>query len=258
MNPLFLAIPSKIIAATFLLAFTYTTFADVVTLTNKSGKSASFTLIDLKDGLVDVKLSTGRPYQLKLEDLDEPSQKLVNDWVANGGNLSKEIEIKFSSGKRSGISKNENYDDKVYNFSPTITLKNTSMSKTTDKLKIYFAMLGRPVNNTSNVSVKWMEIKDCPAIEPAKEITNKITSFRWEYDNRGYAKYGSRYLGYLAVIKNSKGEIVASKTLPESAGSRLVEHINTMRTGDLYDKQAKVVSKGSYYYMNGKRAGRNR
>jgi len=222
-----------------------------VTLTNKEGKGGSFTLISLNEGTIEVTAADRKSYQLKLADLDEASNKAIQKWVAEGGNLSRKIEIAYNSGKRASVSKNEGYDDKAYVFNPEVILKNNSQAKDTSPLRISIALLGRPVQESTAVSVKWVELADCTAIEPMQEKTIKFSNVQWEYDNRGYAQYGSRYLGYLVVVKSKTGKILASKSLPEKTGERLLPMMDQILINDKYDKYGTRTIQGHYYYFQG-------
>jgi len=227
--------------------------AKEVTLTSKDGKSGTFTLISLDNGSLTVSSANGKSYQLKLTDLDAASNQAVQAWIAEGGNLSRKIEIEYNSGKRASISKNEGYDDKAYVFNPEIILKNKSNTQETPPLRLTVALLGRPVGSLTNISVKWLELRDSPAISPMQESTAKFSTVNWEYDNRGTAQYGSRYLGYIAVVQTKSGEVLASRCVPEKTGERLMPYINKMLTNDNYDKNAQLIHEGTNYTFNGTR-----
>ncbi|MGJ8671475.1 MAG: hypothetical protein ACSHX2_00860 [Rubritalea sp.] len=214
-----------------------------VTLTNKSGKSLKAYLIaaDSKNVTVKVADSRGQEFTLPLKSLSAASVKKIKAWKTKGGGLSADYEISFKSGKVSAHSKNEDYDDRTLKLTPEATLKNTDYRLKTGKQQVTLLLFGKSVTDSRAYYVFLNETKSIGEIESLEELLVKFSDVRIDYDDRGYAKYGSRYHGYAVLVHDGKGALLAIKTVPSTLEKHGLDLLKLKARG-YYDRSMQEYS----------------
>lgn len=197
-----------------------TSFAESepVELVDKSGTRLTARLIS-SDGktLKVLRESDKKSFAVPMERLDEASSKRVKEWIDAGGNLSEVFEIDFASQRNRKNTVTDDFDDKRVNMEPVITLKNPDPMNTTQEGTVSVIIFGRPISDTSNLYVFKSESFDLKKIAPLGSVKFQAGIISEPYDDRGYAKFGSRYLGYAVLIHNKeKTRIYSSKSVPDA------------------------------------------
>ena len=156
--------------------------AQLTTLTDTQGRSISVQLIDATDKVVKCKISGhGAIHTIELEKLDEPSEKIVKDWLATGANLTSKLTV-FSVDIRK-----ETLSSIRRKITPTIKLKNLNLNQYSKPgvLHLYLDIDTKvPYNESSFRSSPSQETSkvfkyDVPSIAPNKSIV--ITATPVEY-----------------------------------------------------------------------------
>ncbi|MBK1792399.1 hypothetical protein [Persicirhabdus sediminis] len=214
--------------------------SDSIQLKNKEGKSVHVTLVKLEHGTVYFKFN-GKTGKYKLTDLHEDSQKEVKKWKENGGGGSTSISITFASGKKNRGDNLGDFDDRKFYIAPTINYQNTDTQLTTSQLKSHVVLLGRPVNNKSLYHVLKVQ-KD--EIKPIQARSNKEISVKpitVQYDDRGYATFGSKYIGYAILLTDKNNNIIASKSVPSTLADKFGPLLIDVKQDKFYDKYLELV-----------------
>lgn len=190
-------------------------------LTNSQGQSIKVKLVGFEDGVVDILLLKNRKTsKLKMIDIDETSQEIVNKWVKEGGHLSTRFEIDYSSGKSDRAKYRAYYNERrSVKLEPRVTIKNGFGSKHTRPVKMTVLVLARPVRDKSDLYVLAKERFDIPSLAPHKSTTVALKEVETEYDESNYYKQGYKYVGY-AVFLESNDEVVATKYTPATVESK--------------------------------------
>lgn len=190
--------------------------AEMVTLTDKSGNSIEVRLITGDDSSVTVKrLSDRKEFAIPLDRLDDVSKERVQLWLAKGGGLAKKFEIEVDTGKNRRTTGQEDFDDKRVNLDPVVTITNehTKMPSVPAKLTVVF--FGRPIADTSALYVFKTMTFDLPKLGPGESKEFKVGKISSAYDDRGYAKFGARYGGYVVVVHDEAGaKSFAARSVP--------------------------------------------
>ena len=199
-----------------------------VSLTNIAGRTIEVQLLKATGTEVEFRISGGRKkHTLKLSDLDQASRTKIQKWQSDGGGSSTDLDITFTSGKSSRVSKREQYDDKTLRLRPTVTIKNSDNLASTRKLSMTLLLLGRPVLDSSLYYVFSKDVKTTDKIAPGDSFFTECSDVKVEYDNKGSAQFGAKYYGYVIMVQDPDGVIVASKSIPSSLftkhGKKLLE-----------------------------------
>jgi hypothetical protein len=232
---------SSLAAAVFALAGTVQ--AREVLLRNTDGKSLSARLMNLEgDKLSVMRESDKKIFSLALSQLDEASRNRVDEWIKDGGNLSEQYEIEVSTAKSNKRSEAEEYDDRAINLEPVIVIKNPDTKRKTKGGELTVVFLGRPINDRSGFFVYSKESFELSSIDTGKQEVFQMKKIRHTYDDRGYAKYGARYLGWVALIHDEEGEaIISGKSVPSTLVDKYGIKLLKLRTELQYDKDLKLM-----------------
>lgn len=220
-----------------------------VLLRNKDGKSLTARLVQIEgDKLTVIRDSDKKQFVLALVQLDEASQARVDDWVKSGGNQSEKYEIEVSTSKSNKRSGYEDYDDRAVTMEPLVVVKNPDIKLTTKAANVTALFLGRPVNDRGGYYVFSTESFELPNLEPGKQSVFQLKKFSHTYDNRGYAKYGARYLGWVVFIHNEDGKrIILAKSVPASLADKFATKFQTLKEETYYDDELKLMKYGNRY-----------
>lgn len=192
--------------------------SEPVELVDKSGTRLTARLISSDGKTVKVlRDSDKKSFAIPMERLDEGSSKRVQEWIDAGGSLSQIFEIDFATQRNRKTTAADDYDDKRINMEPVITLKNPDPVNQTQEGTVSVIVFGRPIADTSNLYVFNSESFDLTKIAPLASAEFRMDAISSPYDDRGYAKFGARYLGYAVLVHNKdKTQIYSSKSVPET------------------------------------------
>ena len=191
---------------------------DELELTSKEGRTLKVVLLRATDQQVTFR-TTGvhrKEHTVGLDALSAGSVERVKAWVDAGGGLSTDLEITYRSGKATRLSSRENYDDRSMTLQPSVSLKNADRYAATSGLKLTLCVFGKSAKDSRAYYVFIKESKKLDTLQPDEQRELSFDAIKVEYDDRGYAKYGSRYHGYAVLVQNAHGELVAFKAIPST------------------------------------------
>jgi hypothetical protein len=159
----------------------------------------------------------GQAFALPLSRLNPASQAAVQNWLKQGGGLSQKFQIEMDTGKNRRKTGGEDFDDKRVNLSPKITVTNPDLAAESQNGKATVLILGRPVQSNDDLQVLGTQTFELPRLKPGSSTSFEMKEISQAYDNRGYAQFGARYLGYVVLIHSPDGKtLYDSKAVPET------------------------------------------
>lgn len=222
--------------------------AEVVTLENTSGSKLTVKLVSC-DGtnLTVVRLSDDKSFFIPLSKLTEGSKDAVKAWQDKGGGLIENFSINVVTGKNRRTTARDDFDDKRVNLDPVVTVSNPDTKIASREAKVTVLFLGRPVADNSAIHVFKKSTFDLPSLQAGEKRDFKIGKITSAYDNRGYAKFGSRYLGYVVLVHDPEGgTLFTSKAVPTTLVSASALNYLNLETKKIYDKNLKPVRLPTY------------
>lgn len=224
------AAPLKLIIFLLLIS---SVFGEEVMLRDKTGKALMVRLINITEGSVKVLLlSNGKKYDIPLNKLEEESLQRVRLWREKGGHLSSKFKVSYVSGKKDRKDKVESYDDRHLFIEPKISLENDAVKiKATKPVKMHVCILGKPVLDRKKVYIIAKESFDIPSIPHLGSHSIKLREIELKYDDKGYAQYGRKYIGY-AIFLLSGDAVIYFKCTPSYLESKLGLKLLESRQGD--------------------------
>lgn len=226
------------------LAFLPYTYAagDSATLTMENGKSGQVQLLRSTDTQVTFKsLKNRQVTTLNLDKLDASSRKTIEEWKKAGGGASIEYDIDFVSGKSNRKSANEDYDDRRLVLKPKITISNKDRNTPTKKATMTVLILGRPVDDRNAIFILGKEIQKIDPIQPLEKTVATLEPVISEYDNKGSAQFGSKYLGYAVLIHEGNSTLLAAKSVPKTMVDNYGLMLLKLEVAKRYDKGLKLI-----------------
>jgi len=186
------------------------------------------------------RVGVAAPVVLQFKQLSETSQKAVTEWVEKGGNLRENYEISMETGKTRKKDGSEDFDDKRVNLSPTVTIRNPDPNFPSREGKVTVLFLGRPVDSSTDIYVFRKQQFDLAQLKALESAGFRVDEISQAYDSRGFAKFGSRYLGYAVLIHDAAGEkIIFTKSVPSSIVNEYGKQLLSLRSDQAYDRDLK-------------------
>lgn len=180
--------------------------------------------------------SDGQTFALPLSRLNAESQTAIKTWLEKGGGLSQKFEITVDTGKNRKKMGGEDFDDKRVNLSPKITVKNPNLDAEAQNGKVTVLIFGRPVQSNDDLHVLGAQNFELTRLKPGASTLFEMKEISQAYDNRGYAQFGSRYLGYVVLIHSPDGKtLYDSQAVPDALGQHGLTLLK-LRSGLTYDK----------------------
>ena len=227
------------------LSHTTRAASEVTSLVDKNGATISARLVS-SDGtnLTITRESDQKTFAIPLARLNDASQAAVKTWISQGGNLSEHYGFDVEVGKYRKTNGMDDFDDKRINLDPMVTIRNPDTQLTTHDGKMTALFLGRPVTDSSGFFVFKKVSLDLPKLEPLGSKVFPIGKFTAAYDDRGYAKFGARYLGYVIIIHDATGKkIYDSTSIPSTLVTGFARNFMEFQQGQIYDRNFKVATK---------------
>lgn len=217
--------------------------SEVVALMDKSGTALNVRLVTC-DGtnLTIARQSDGKTFTIPLERLDAASSETVKSWMAKGGNLTTKYAFEVETGKNRRTTGMEDFDDKRVNLDPVVTVRNPHATLSSSDAKVTVLFLGRPVMDSSWLFVISKNTFDLPKLSPLTSQNFPVGPVTCAYDDRGYAKFGARYLGYAIIVHDANGKkAFDSASVPAAlVGGRELQFI-ALKKGVTYDRNFKEL-----------------
>lgn len=191
-----------------------------------------------------IRSGDAKRFQIPLNSLNKPTNKMIKAWIKAGGHLSTEFEVEVDTGKTSKTTGAEDFDDKRVNLQPIVEVTNSDTSQFSKPLKITVFFLGRLVTGSKDMYVFRKQEFDLPKLGPVSSSKLKIKPISEPYDDRGYSKFGARYLGYAWVIHEKDNKtIISSGSVPSSlTQDEKASLILAMKEKSAYDKDLTISS----------------
>jgi len=206
-------------------------------IADSSGREMTVRLLSSDGTTVRViRESDSQTFALPLSRLNPASQKAVKTWLEQGGGLAQKFDIEVDTGKNRRKTGEEDFDDKRVNLSPKITVKNPDLETESQNAKTTVLILGRPVQSNDDLQVLGAQNFDLPRLKPGTSTLFEMKEISQAYDNRGYAQFGARYLGYVVLIHSPDGKTLYDfKAVPEALGGHGLNLLK-LKPGLTYDK----------------------
>lgn len=216
---------------------------EILTLENATGAKITAKLVCCIDGKLTVRrTSDNKTFDLPLDQLSEKSRADVKTWQDKGGGLLEDYQIEVSTGKNRRTQAGDDFDDKRVNLDPIVTVRNPDPRVPTRAAKLTVLFLGRPVVDGKALHVFRTKTFDLPSLDPATSRNFAVGKISAAYDSRGYAKFGARYIGYVAIVHNEGNtEVFSSRSVPTTLvqGKELV--FLRLKDNATYDKNFKPI-----------------
>lgn len=232
-----------ILLLALLVSQTLPLFSETIDVTDKDGRSISARLVKCDGKSLDiVRASDSRPFTVPVSNLDETTRTAVDLWMNSDSHLSETFVVTIDTGKTRRTTGTEDFDDKRVNLEPILTVKNADTKQESKPLEITLLFLGRPVESTTDMFVFRIQTFPLPKIQPLNTREFQVKAISSPYDNRGYAQFGSRYLGYVWVIHNPEdSRIVASASVPTNLAGKHGETFLKLKEGETYDRELRKI-----------------
>lgn len=190
--------------------------ADVIEITDVQGRSMQVRLVACDGTIVRVSREADqRIVTIPLTNLDAASRQRIEAWKEEGGSLMEKYEITVATGRNTRKDGTEDFDDKRFNLHPVVTVRNPDTSFRARGATVTVLFLGRPIRDRSDIYVIGREHFDLKELGPLGSATFRMEPLSMAYDNRGYAQFGARYLGY-AVFIHDGDTVLDSTSVPVS------------------------------------------
>lgn len=195
---------------------------EVTAITDKEGRTISVKLMGFDGTNVDVlRASDSKTFSIPFASLSDASQTDIRRWIAQGGHLTKKLEISVNPGSNRRTTAAEDFDDKRITLEPVITVKNPHATLESVPMRITILFLGRPVDSQSDLHVFRKQSFEVPGLAPLANTHFTVKPVSASYDDRGYAKFGSRYTGYIWITHDASGsEVIDSGSVPAALTTR--------------------------------------
>ncbi len=223
-----------------------------VTLRNKDGKALAVRLITCEgDRLTALRVQDGKQFVLDLRQLDDASREEVAAWIKGGGSQVEEFRIEVSSGKTGRKSGAEDFDDKNVNLDPLIVIGNPHSTMRTRPARVTAVFLGRPVNHRNAYYVFSSESFDLPSMPPGGKEAFQMKKISRNFDDRGYAKFGARYLGWVVLVYDGEDKrILCASSVPAALAAKFGAKILELKGGMTCDEQLRQLENIIVYSDN--------
>ncbi len=218
--------------------------AQTINVTDTQGRGITAKLVSC-DGtnLKIIRESDSKRFTLPLAGLNDATKGAVKRWMGAGGNLSEIYEVTVDTGKTSRTTGTDDFDDKRVNLDPTVTVKNADSKTPSKPHQLTVMFLGRPVDSTSDIYVFRKQTFELPKIDPLTSKPFEVSPVSQAYDNRGYAKFGARYTGYVWIIhEDGNGRIIAAGSVPTSLVEKHGEKLLEMNEEGVYNRDLRALN----------------
>ncbi len=234
------AIHSLLLLSLFLIQ---STLAQTINVTDKQGRGITATLLSSDGKTVKISRdSDSKNFSLPIEGLNGATQGAIKRWMDAGGNLAETYEVLVDTGKTRRTTGQEDFDDKRVNLVPTVTVKNTDTANATKAHHLTILFLGRPVDSTTDIYVFRKQTFELPRIRPLSSRTFEVAAISQAYDNRGYAQFGARYLGYVWFVHNKAGtRVVKCASVPSSLAAKHAEKLLNLEENGIYNRDLRSL-----------------
>jgi hypothetical protein len=222
--------------------------AEIMTLEDLQGRKLEAELVSLDGQSLTVTRTTDKKtFTLQLANLMPTSRLAVEQWKEKGGSAANSFSIAVSIEKNGKKTSNEDFDDKRVNLEPVITLTNMDSKRPSGPVTVTALFLGKPVLDVSAMYVFRKETIQIPELEPSASKDLEIGKISAAYDDRGYAKHGARYSGYVILVHEpGQTKIYASKSIPASLVESNASVYFKLESKKSYDKNFKELNLPKY------------
>lgn len=148
---------------------------------------------------------------------------------------------------RSVRTKGGDWDDKMDRVQMKISIRNQSLNSPVEALSAHFWLVARSAVDRKAYTIA--QIEEFPVTltttRPGRELEHETKEIVFRYDRTG-AIFGESYHGWLLVLKNAEGEIVAVKS-SSPVYERQLEEAFALKEGDWIDQNFQSASEPSRY-----------
>jgi hypothetical protein len=188
--------------------------AELRDFTDPNGNTITAEIIAAAGSTVTMKRSDGRSFTTKISVFSEVDQKFIKEWqTKEQSNRTPRVSINVDSGKSSREDEAD-YDDMRQTFEFKVQITNTERDFDIAGAKGILLVFAKDVSNSNNLKViSRQEFNADIPIGRTLSFTGK--KFTNVYDDIDY-KHGHRYNGYLLILQNKDGRMIATKGVPDT------------------------------------------
>jgi hypothetical protein len=224
------------------------------TFRNADGSSTiQASVLSVKGDNVELKRSDGKSFVLPINRLSVDDALYLKEWrQQHPDNLdatpapqgTPRVTLAVYTGKTS--KKDDQIsgflDEKKQKLSFGVELENEDRSLSKVTVGGVLLVFGESMD-TGRGTVVYKEVLPMTELALYKPVRLEAKPFELWYDDEG-AVYGFKYTGYVVVIKDAKGTMVAEKTIPGSA-NRYLKNVLKLEAGDEFNKDYEKVDQVS-------------
>jgi hypothetical protein len=182
--------------------------------TDPNGNTITAEIVSATGSTVTMKRSNGRSFTTKISVFSEDDQKYIKEWqTEEQSNRTPRVDINVDSGK-STREDEADYDDMRQSFEFKAQITNTERDFDIMGAKGILLVFGKDVSNSNNLKLlnrQEFEV-DIPI---GRTLSFTAKPFTNVYDDIDY-KHGHRYNGYLLILQNKDGRMIATKAVPDT------------------------------------------
>lgn len=127
------------------------------------------------------------------------------------------LDARVFSAKSDRLSKAEQYDDRAVRMTFKIEITNQEFKQKLENGKATLIAFAKHVNQSSELKVV-ARAETSFTLAPLEKHVHETPPVSFVYDDKDSAQFGYKYLGYLLVIHNAKGEVLAVRSTPPMLG----------------------------------------
>ncbi|MEO0509826.1 MAG: hypothetical protein AAF065_08205 [Verrucomicrobiota bacterium] len=235
--------------------------AEFLKLSNDAGASTEAKIIEVKDDfeIVTIQMKDGRELEAKMSSFSKKSRKSIMSWFvaqeAEATLLPKDppIEVLFQYKKinMDNYKKDTLAEKNRERYKPKLIIRNKRAQEYKGN-RVSAMIFAKPANNLNQVLVA-SALHQTIDIPYKDSITLDLDPFQIsDVKKNGRTQHGYSIQGYVIFIKNSKGEVVYTKSTSKKFED-LIEKLGSVQSGRWYDPKfsAEEVngSHGAYYEL---------
>jgi hypothetical protein len=147
------------------------------------------------------------------------------------------LDARVYSAKSDRISKREKYDDRAVRMTFKLEVTNQEYKQKLENAKATLIAFAKHVTRSDELKVM-LRHETTFSLDPLQKYAHETPVVSFEYDDEDSAQHGHKYLGYLLVIQNPKGEYLTVRSTPPMFGNE-VEKVMALKVKDLVNRDLK-------------------
>ncbi|MGJ8677776.1 MAG: hypothetical protein ACSHX0_09685 [Akkermansiaceae bacterium] len=212
--------------------------AQVITIADQNGNTTIVSLISRQGDKALVKrMSDGKEFAISPDQLSESSKKELLTHLKKLAEQYPELEIDVVVSKRRN-DRGYSAEKMVVSSKVTVTNKDYKIECPPSKLTIVF--IGEDLAHNGFYKVLSKQSTDITPTHKGSEFETEAFYIEYYDDNYYSYNHGHKYVGYLAIITDNKGNVIEEKTVLSAMKKALEENANLAKNFLKYKKEDKL------------------